>query len=98
MLSGSFIKPIVTGWRDRNTRTRLTDTAYPGVRFSGRERDVISLLAAGLTTAEISERLFIAQVTVRTHIASVLRKVRLSDRSDLVSELRRPAVDGTQIK
>lgn len=94
VLSDGCIKPIVTGWRDRNTRTRLTDAAYPGVRFSRRERDVIRLLAAGLTTAEISEQLFIAKVTVRTHIASILRKAHLGDRSELLSELQRLTIGG----
>jgi DNA-binding CsgD family transcriptional regulator len=33
-----------------------------------------------LTTAEIAERLFISQVTVRSHIAAVLKKLRVPDR------------------
>jgi DNA-binding NarL/FixJ family response regulator len=95
VLSDSLVKPIVEGWRDGHTHTRLTDNAFPGVRFSSRERDVIELLAAGLTTAEIGDRLFIADVTVRTHIATILKKVRVGDRSELLSQLRPLASDGT---
>jgi DNA-binding NarL/FixJ family response regulator len=95
VLSDSLVQPLVEGWRDGRGRTRLTDKAFPGVRFSSRERDVIELLAAGLTTGEIGDRLFIAGVTVRTHIATILKKVRVGDRSELLSQLRSPASDGT---
>jgi DNA-binding NarL/FixJ family response regulator len=94
VLSDSLVKPMVNGWRDRNARARRTDSAFPGVRFSGRERDVIELLAAGLTTAQIGDRLCIANVTVRTHIATILKKVRVVDRSEFLSQLLGPKGDG----
>jgi two-component system nitrate/nitrite response regulator NarL len=94
VLSDSLVRPIVKGWRDRHASARLTDNAFPGVRFSSRESNVIELLAAGLTTAEIGSRLFIADVTVRTHIATILKKVRVDDRSEFLSRLHPPAGDG----
>ena len=48
--------------------------------LTGRELEVLDLLAEGRKTAEIAERLFVARVTVRTHIASILRKLGVSDR------------------
>jgi two-component system, NarL family, nitrate/nitrite response regulator NarL len=41
---------------------------------------VLDLLRQGLSTAQISRRLFIQDVTVRTHISSILRKLRVPDR------------------
>jgi DNA-binding NarL/FixJ family response regulator len=38
----------------------------------------------GLTTAEIAERLFVSPVTVRTHVAAVLRKLQVSDRKSAI--------------
>ena len=34
----------------------------------------------GLSTAEIAERLYVSPVTVRTHIAAILRKLQVPDR------------------
>jgi len=45
-----------------------------------REAEVLDLMAGGLTTEEIAGRLFLAQVTVRTHIAAILKKLRVPDR------------------
>jgi DNA-binding NarL/FixJ family response regulator len=41
----------------------------------------------GLTTAEIAMRLFVEPVTVRTHIAAILRKLRVPDRRAAVELL-----------
>lgn len=48
--------------------------------LTNRELEVLELLCEGLRTAEIAERLFVARVTVRTHIASILRKLGVPDR------------------
>jgi len=37
-------------------------------------------MGSGLSTEEIAGRLFLAQVTVRTHIAAILKKLRVPDR------------------
>jgi DNA-binding NarL/FixJ family response regulator len=52
--------------------------------LTAREWEVLELLRHGLTTAEIAERLFIAAVTVRTHIASILRKLHVDGRAAAV--------------
>lgn len=45
-----------------------------------REREVLDLLRAGLSTQEISRHLVIAPVTVRTHVSSIVRKLGVSNR------------------
>ncbi len=87
VLSSSLVRPVVTEWRGSRKRLDPLEECFPGVRFSPREREVIGLFAAGCTTAEISDRLFIAEVTVRSHIAAVVRKARVRDRSELLSLL-----------
>lgn len=57
-------------------------------RLTNREWEVLEGLGEGLTTSEISERLFISTVTVRTHVSSVLRKLRVPDRASAVRVLR----------
>jgi DNA-binding NarL/FixJ family response regulator len=49
-----------------------------------REREVLSLIGQGLRNASIGERLFISQATARNHVTSILSKLELSDRVELV--------------
>ena len=48
--------------------------------LTSREHEVLELLRQGKTTAEIAAWLFVSQVTVRTHICSILKKLEVHDR------------------
>ena len=52
-------------------------------RLSGREREVLRLIARGYTYREIATELHISVKTVETHVSSVLRKLQLSNRYQL---------------
>jgi NarL family two-component system response regulator LiaR len=53
----------------------------PFTELSEREFDVLRLIAAGKSNAEIAETLVIGENTVKTHIGSILRKLHLDDRT-----------------
>ncbi|GAA2304904.1 response regulator transcription factor [Glycomyces scopariae] len=66
-LLGEFSKPV------RKVR-------QPVSPLTGREEDVLALLATGLTNIEIGERLYLSLGTVKTHIAGILTKLGLRNR------------------
>ena len=61
---------------DPPAATRRTDT----FGLSGREREVLALVAQGRTNREIGERLFISQKTVGVHVGNILSKLEVSGR------------------
>jgi len=77
---GAYVDPAVGGelmaWRD-------SDLGANGL--SGREHEVLSLLADGLSTAGVAGRLFLAQETVRTHLRSAMRKLQAQTRVEAVA-------------
>jgi DNA-binding NarL/FixJ family response regulator len=52
--------------------------------ISQREEEVLQLVADGLGTTEIAERLYISQKTVKNHLASIYEKLNARDRTQAV--------------
>ena len=83
---GSWLDPAVTGrvlatYRDRPP----TASAGPALDvLTPREREVLALVGAGLTNAEIAGALTLGEGTVKTHIGHLFAKLGLRDRSAAV--------------
>ena len=56
-----------------------------GHDLTGREREVLGLLAQGLNNAQIAERLTISQSTVKFHVRSILSKMGAANRAEAVN-------------
>jgi DNA-binding CsgD family transcriptional regulator len=59
---------------------RFADVGVEG-DLSAREREVLRLVAAGLSDAEIAERLVLSRHTVHRHVANIRTKLRLPSRA-----------------
>ena len=62
----------------RGTRARIRS-------LSAREKEVLSLLAQGLTGVEIAERLYLSPETVRTHVRNAMEKLEANTRVHAVA-------------
>jgi len=84
---GALLGPSITRRLIGQFAERLAvDTAVSGrlERLTDRERDVLTAIARGSSNAEICERLFIGAATVKSHVSSILSKLGLRDRAQIV--------------
>jgi DNA-binding NarL/FixJ family response regulator len=81
-------------WLDRSlvgsVLDEMTQTPQPDpeeariASLTGREREVIALIAEGLKNKQIGLRLFITETTVTHHLSSIFSKLEVSDRLELI--------------
>jgi NarL family two-component system response regulator LiaR len=60
----------------------VTAPKQTGDSLTAREREVLKLMAEGMTNADIAERLVIGVATVKTHVSSIMSKLGVSTRTE----------------
>jgi DNA-binding NarL/FixJ family response regulator len=79
-LPPELVSRLVEEFRDSAPRRRALLGQGAGAQLTSREWQVLDLLRQGLNTGDIARRLFVSPATVRSHVAAVLRKLRVPDR------------------
>jgi DNA-binding NarL/FixJ family response regulator len=82
---GSLFAPSVTRRLIDEFSRRAPTPAPPALEeLTARELEVLQLVAQGLSNAEIAARLVVSEHTVKTHVARILQKLDLRDRTQAV--------------
>jgi DNA-binding CsgD family transcriptional regulator len=88
-LIGGAIRFIRTLMRDPVIRVRINDAFGLGREeapaLTARERDVLLLVSDGKSNAEIATALFLSEATVKSHLRSILTKLGLKSRTEIVA-------------
>jgi DNA-binding NarL/FixJ family response regulator len=83
-MSPRTVARVLEEFRDRAAKRRSIVALSADSSLTSREWEILNLLRNGLSTAEIADRLVVTPATVRTHILSALRKLRLPDRESAI--------------
>ena len=87
-IPGSLVARLVEEFRERGPRRRALLLDGSDQPLTSREWQVLDLMRQGLTTADIAGRLVISDATVRSHVAGILRKLRVPDRKSAIRLFR----------
>ncbi len=83
LLSPSVTRHLIEEYvRRADPAVPVTSAALAGL--TDREREVLALVARGLSNAEIAQRLYVSPATAKTHVARLLMKLGARDRAQLI--------------
>lgn len=91
-LSGRLVSKLIEEYRRRDRKRLFVAHSDPNRRLTSREWEVLELMDGGLNTAQIAGQLFVNPVTVRSHVAAIVKKLRVGDRKAAVELLRRSSL------
>jgi DNA-binding NarL/FixJ family response regulator len=82
LLAPSVTRRLINDLASRPDRPRTDSKVLRGL--TDREREVLGLVAAGLSNDEIGGRLFVSPLTAKTHVSRIMTKLGAHDRAQLV--------------
>jgi DNA-binding NarL/FixJ family response regulator len=82
LLAPSVTRRLIAEFASHPTTSRVSPEQLEWLTV--REREVMALVAGGLSNGEIAERLVISPATAKTHVSRAMRKVNAHDRAQLV--------------
>ncbi len=85
-LPRDLVARVLDEFQGRSRRKLFVKSRQP-TQLTSREWEIMELLRQGLSTEEVATRLFVTPGTVRVHVSSVLKKLRVSDRTTAIRVL-----------
>lgn len=82
LLSPRATRSLITRFLDQPDRVALPDSTLDVLTY--REREMVTLVAHGLSNEDIAGRLFLSPLTVKTHVNRAMSKLGTRDRAQLV--------------
>ena len=82
LLAPTVTRRLISEFAHRPETARANPAAL--ARLTDRERDVLALVAQGLSNNEVAGRLVLSPATVKTHVSRILTKLGARDRAQLV--------------
>lgn len=79
-----LVKQVMAEFEPTPRRRLFLPNRTKQVELTEREAEILELMAEGRSTEEMAKKLFVAPVTVRSHIAAVLKKLQVKDRESAV--------------
>jgi DNA-binding NarL/FixJ family response regulator len=85
-LPRSLVSRVLEEFQGRSRRKLFVVGQRP-TQLTSREWEIMELLRTGLSTEDVGRRLFVTPGTVRVHVSSVLKKLRVPDRASAIRAL-----------
>ncbi len=92
-LTGSLFSQIIEH-AARGNKVQLSES----VRMTRREREVVELIAEGLSNKEIAQRLHVATHTVKSHVHNIMEKLALHSRLEIAAYIHTEATSKVQVR
>ena len=83
LLSPGVTRRLIAAFTEGPAEAAAPDSRIADL-LTVREREVVALVAEGLSNEEIAERWYVSQATVRTHVSRAMTKLHARDRAQLV--------------
>ena len=84
LLAPSVTRRLIADFTKRPPARTTAPVGPPHSPLTPREEEVLALIARGMSNAEISDTLVIAEQTTKTHVGRILMKLQLRDRAQAV--------------
>ncbi len=85
-LFGAEVARRVVSFFDAVESTAVSANAFP--ELTAREREILSLVAAGRSNQAIAEELYLAPKTVRNNVSNIFAKIQVADRAEAIVKAR----------
>jgi DNA-binding NarL/FixJ family response regulator len=85
--SNEVTQTILDNYRQQRIASH-TRKSKPKVELTNREKQIIGLIAQGMTNQEIAEKLILSFRTIETHRANLMRKLEAKNSIELVNKAR----------